>query len=76
MKLGDKVTERVGYNPFGLSVVQDVLMTGEVVYIHPQGRYYTAEFTCENGKRFRESFQMEGDANGRAGSQAADTPGE
>lgn len=72
MKLGDKVTKLVGYNPVGISDVRDRLMTGEVVYIHPQGRYYTAEFTCENGKRFRESFQMEGDANGRAGGAPAE----
>ena len=76
MKLGDKVTKLVGYNPYGVSGEPDRLMTGEVVYIHPRGRYYTAEFICGNGKRFRESFQMEGDANGRAGGAPAEAAGE
>ena len=58
IKIGDKVTELVGYNPWGTSGQPDRLMTGEVVYIHPRGRFYTAEFTCENGKIFRESFQL------------------
>ena len=58
MKLGDKVTELVGYNPFCVSGEPDRLMTGTVVYIHPRGRFYTAEFTCENGKKFRESFKL------------------
>ena len=30
---------------------------GRVVYVHPEGRYYTLEFTCERG-RFRESFLL------------------
>lgn len=58
MQLGDKITQIVGYNPYGLSVVQDIPMTGEVVYIHPRGRFYTLEFTCENGMKFRESFKI------------------
>ena len=57
MKLGDKVTELVGYNPYGVSGEPDRLMTGKVVYIHPHGRYYTVEFTCQNGTKFRESFK-------------------
>lgn len=58
IKIGDKVTELVGYNPYGVSGDPDRLMTGKVVYINRRGRFYTAEFTCENGKKFRESFKF------------------
>ena len=58
MKLGDKVTEKAGYNPYGISGAPDRLMTGRVVYIHPRGRFYTVEFACENGVKFRESFKL------------------
>ena len=27
-----------------------------VVYVHPQRRYYTVEFTFGRGRRFRESY--------------------
>lgn len=30
---------------------------GRVVYVHPEGRWYTLEFTYERG-RFRESFLL------------------
>ena len=30
---------------------------GRVVYVHPEGRYYTLEFTCERAS-FRESFLL------------------
>lgn len=59
MQLGDKITQpNVGYNPYGLSGEPDRPMTGVVVYIHPRGRFYTLEFTCENGTKFRESFKL------------------
>lgn len=36
------------------------LRKGTVVYVHPQGRYYTVEFSDErSGERFRESFYPE-----------------
>lgn len=31
-------------------------ITGEVIYIHPKGRYHTVEFETRGGK-LRESFQ-------------------
>ena len=47
MRVGDKVTE----------IVETIgkTLTGMVVYIHPEGRYYTAEFRTDKG-RFRECF--------------------
>lgn len=51
MKIRDKVTERA-------ETISKTL-TGVVVYIHPEGRYYTVEF--QNGEsRFRESFMGPG----------------
>lgn len=32
-------------------------LVGKIVYIHPQGRYHTVEFTA-GGRRFRESFSV------------------
>lgn len=29
---------------------------GKVVYIHPQNRFYTLEFTMKSGEKFRESY--------------------
>lgn len=28
------------------------------VYVHPQGRYFVAEFTGSNGEKLRESFYL------------------
>ena len=51
VKIRDKVTERA-------ETISKTL-TGVVVYIHPEGRYYTVEF--QNGEsRFRESFMGPG----------------
>lgn len=51
MKIGDKVTERA-------ETIERTL-TGVVVYIHPDGRYYTVEFKNGEG-HFRESFIVPG----------------
>ena len=32
------------------------LLPCRVVWIHPEGRYYTVEFTLERGQRLRESY--------------------
>lgn len=47
MKVGDFKTERVE--------TIDATMRGKVVYIHPEERYYTVEFSGLFGS-FRESF--------------------
>lgn len=47
MKIGDRVTERI--------TALDLMMSGTVVYIHPEERFYTAEFKGLFGS-FRESF--------------------
>lgn len=47
VKIGDKVTERA--ETIGRT------LTGVVVYIHPEVRYYTVEFKNGEG-HFRESF--------------------
>lgn len=38
--------------------------TATVVYIHPQRRFYTVEFTFGRGRRFRESFYFPDRAGG------------
>lgn len=47
LNVGDKVTERV--------VSTDSMMTGTVMYVHPDKYYYTVEFKGLFGS-FRESF--------------------
>lgn len=47
LQVGDTTTE------FLTSVNQT--LTGKVVYVHPERRFYTVEFEFEYGK-FRESF--------------------
>lgn len=47
MKVGDRATEKV--ETVGKT------MSGPIIYIHPEGRYYTVEFRFDKG-RFRESF--------------------
>ena len=51
MKIGDKVTE--------MAETTGRTLTGVVVYIHPEGRYYTVEFKNGEG-HFRESFVGQG----------------
>lgn len=48
VKVGDYVHERIE----GISGK----MSGIVIYVHPKGRYYTAEFVGPTGLTFRESF--------------------
>ena len=57
MKIGDIVTEQ----PFvdsvdGIATEDRGPRKGRVVYIHPQGRFYTVEFTARNGQTWRECF--------------------
>lgn len=53
MNVGDEVKTRLEYGMQGH--LQEPVETGTVVYMHPEGRYYTAEFAFEKGT-VRESF--------------------
>ena len=55
MKVGDTVTERLMFDK-GRSTS---LYTGTVIYVHPEGRFYRAEFELPGGK-VRESFSLYG----------------
>lgn len=57
MKLGDKVTRwpETIRDPLAEKGKPRTSMCGNVVYIHPQGRYHTVEFELPGG-RVRESF--------------------
>jgi len=48
VSVGDCVREHIE--------VQKCKMSGIVIYVHPKGRYYTAEFVGPTGLTFRESF--------------------
>jgi len=59
-KIGDKVRRRISYGMNGGTILPPE--TGEVVYIHPEGRFYTVEFTFAGRwgvRRFRESYISE-----------------
>lgn len=60
MELGQKVVCRpvalVEYELNG-SRSANVVRTGKVCYIHPKGRYITAEFEMPGGHILKESFQ-------------------
>ena len=53
--LGDRITGRVEFGMDGGS--RD--MTGTVIYIHPQGRFFTLRFDFERGS-FRQSYMLRG----------------
>ena len=56
MQLGDKIMARPLLGGC-TGESEGKLQQGVVVYIHPQGRYYTLEFTSSvTGERFRECF--------------------
>ena len=58
IKVGDRVRRRVEYGMEGGTLLP--AEEGTVVYVHPQGRFYTVEFTftARDGRveRFRESY--------------------
>ena len=66
MKLGDRVLETpLFWTTYGHSVGRPAW--GRVIYIHPERRYYTVEFTNEQtGETFRQSYFFE-DRRGTAG---------
>lgn len=51
IRLGDKLNLPVYPEAKGYPV-----SAGEVVYIHPQGRFFTLEFTTELGNKIRQSY--------------------
>lgn len=59
MKIGDKVRRKINYGAeYGRELPPE---EGVVVYIHPERRYYTVEFTFQKGstvRKFRESYPM------------------
>ena len=57
IRLGDEITAKVNYGMEGGTLLPPE--KGRVVYIHPEGRFFTAEFRFERGS-FRESFAITG----------------
>lgn len=57
VKLGDKLWGRVEYGMSGGSMLPMEL--GTVVYVHPEGRFFTLEFRFEKGA-FRQSYPIKG----------------
>ena len=60
VNIGDRVKARIHYGMEGGT--QLPMETGTVVYIHPEGRFYTLEFSFPDRhggtQRFRESYIM------------------
>jgi hypothetical protein len=59
VELGDKIMARISYGMEGGALLPRE--EGTVVYIHPEGRFYTLEFTFPGGldgkpRKFRESY--------------------
>lgn len=55
VKVGDIVTERLMFDK-GRSTIP---YKGTVIYVHPEGRFYRAEFELPGGK-VREAFSLYG----------------
>lgn len=55
LKTGDVV-----HVPIYPKVRTAILEPGRVVYIHPQKRFFTVEFSMESGSRIRESYNPYG----------------
>lgn len=58
MRIGDRVTVVPETLYFNLheEAKKKVPMTGTVIYIHPQGRFYVVEFSFKFGYTVREAF--------------------
>lgn len=56
--VGDKVRKRITFGKCVGKNVDDPAYTGTVIWVHPQDRFYVAEFPFRNGK-IRECY-MEG----------------
>ena len=55
IKLGDRMKARINYGMEGGGLLP--MEEGTVVYIHPEGRFYTLRFDFPKGS-FRESFWL------------------
>lgn len=55
MRVGDTVRKKIsssstgGYTGGRAYVEESIVRTGKVVYVHPQGRYYTVAFALPDG---------------------------
>lgn len=60
MRIGDRLPLEVWYCDLEDSGFNRRLITvrAEVVYIHPQHRFYTAQISLPNGCRYLESFTL------------------
>ena len=59
MKIGDKIRRKISFGAEYSS--SQPIREGVVVYIHPERRFYTLEFTFRKGgtvRKFRESYPM------------------
>ncbi len=59
VKLGDRIKARITYGMEGGTMLPRE--EGTVVYIHPEGRFYTLEFTFPGPRgvrKFRESYHL------------------
>lgn len=65
IKVGDRVRRHIEYGMEGGGLLPEE--EGVVVYVHPEGRFYTVEFTFPGQwypwevRRFRESYIMRED---------------
>lgn len=60
VKVGDRVKRRIEYGMEGGTMLP--AEWGTVVYVHPEGRFYTVEFTFPYDgevRKFRESYHMD-----------------
>ena len=59
IKLGDRIRAKISYGDGGSLLPAE---EGTVVYIHPEGRFYTLEFSfpdrCGGVQKFREAYIM------------------
>lgn len=60
MSIGDRLPLQVWYSDLEDSGFKRSLITvrAEVVYIHPQHRFFTAQISLPNGCRYLESFLL------------------
>lgn len=65
MIVSDQVRQRPSFGDSKYCPQQSMpdLLPCDVVYIHPQRRYYTVEFTFPQGRKFRESYCFPGRGN-------------
>ena len=52
---GVKVGDKVNLKPSNLAA-EAVVLSAEVIYVHPEGRFIRVEFTMEGGEKITESF--------------------